>query len=425
VARGEASVRLGLAANWRQFALLVAVNAFVGGMVGLERTVVPLLAGTEFGVASTTAALSFIASFGLAKALADLVAGRLSERFSRRSVLLAGWLCGLPVPFALILAPSWGWVVGANVLLGLNQGLAWSMTVTMKMDLVGPARRGVAMGLNEAAGYLAVAGAAYLTGAVAERYGARPEPFYLGIGLAAAGTALSALLVRDTAPFVRLEAGAGDVPRPSLRRTFAAVSGGRRDLLGVAQAGLVNNLNDVLAWGTFPVLFAARGLSVERIGVLAAAYPLVWASLQLVTGWAGDLVGRKALIVGGMVLQGAAISAVGLGRSFEQWLGGAAALGLGTALVYPTLLAAVGDAVPPAERATALGVYRFWRDLGTVVGALSAGAVADAFGLEAAVHAVAALTAASGLVAAATVPGGRLGRGRRGGPFSGRSRSRS
>ena len=398
-------IALGLRANWRQFALLVAVNAFVGGMIGLERSILPVLARAEFGVASKTAAVSFIATFGFAKAVSNLFAGRLSERFTRRRVLIAGWLVGLPVPFLLIWAPSWGWVIGANVLLGLNQGLAWSMTVNMKVDLAGPKRRGLALGFNEAAGYLAVAAGAYLTGVIAERYGLRPEPFYMGIGFAAAGLALSALFVRDTAPYVALEsAGRADgPPATSLARSFAETTWRRPQLFGISQAGFVNNLNDALAWGIFPLFFVSRGLSLERVGVLAAAYPLVWGSLQLATGWASDHLGRWPIIVSGMLIQGVAISLAGFGDSFAVWLAAVVVLGAGTALVYPTLLAAIGDAVHPEERATSLGVYRFWRDAGAMTGALVAGALADLFGFEVAIQLVAGLTAASGIVAGTTL----------------------
>ena len=398
-------IALGLRANWTQFALLVAVNAFVGGMVGLERTTLPLLAKDEFGIASKTAAVSFIATFGLAKALTNLFAGHLSERFSRRGVLIAGWLLGVPVPFMLIWAPSWGWVLAANALLGLNQGLAWSMTVNMKVDLAGPRQRGLALGLNEAAGYLAVAAAAFLSGVIADRYGLRPEPFYLGIVFAAAGLALSVLFVRDTAPFVALEsAGHPDArPSPSLRRTFAETSWRRPELFGISQAGMVNNLNDGLAWGIFPLFFVSRGLALDRVAVLAATYPLVWGALQLLTGWASDVVGRRSVVVSGMLVQGAAIAVVGVSDSFGPWLAAVVLLGVGTALVYPTLLAAIGDAAHPEERATSLGVYRFWRDAGLIAGALSAGALADLFGFETAIQCVAALTVGSAIVAVLTM----------------------
>lgn len=393
---------LGLGANWQQFALLVATNAFVGGMVGLERSILPVLAREEFGVASKTVAVSFIATFGLTKALSNLFAGRLSERFSRKAMLIAGWLFGLPVPFMIIFAPAWGWVIAANALLGLNQGLAWSMTVNMKIDLVGPQRRGLALGLNEAAGYLAVGGAAFLAGVVASSYGLRPEPWYLGIAFAACGLALSVLLIRDTAPFVAIEAATS--PRPaiatSLRHSFAAGTWEDRHLVGISQAGFINNLNDGLAWGILPLFFVDRGLSLGRVAVLAATYPLIWGSLQLATGWLSDIAGRKPLIVAGMLLQAAAIVVVGRANNFAVWFAALSILGLGTALVYPALLAATGDAVHPGERATALGVYRFWRDAGAIAGALVAGVLADAFGFEPAIQAVAGLTGASGILAA-------------------------
>ena len=398
-------VSLGLRANWRQFALLVAVNVFVGGMVGLERSILPGLAEKEFGIASRTAAVSFIATFGLAKAVSNLLAGDLSQRFTRRSVLITGWLFGLPVPFILIWAPEWGWVIGANILLGINQGLTWSMTANMKVDLVGPQRRGLALGFNEAAGYLAVAAAAFMKGVIAEQYGVRPEPFYMGIAFAALGRGLSLLFVRDTAPFVALETARQPLKPSSplsLKRSFAEVTWRNPHLFGITQASFVKNLNDGLAWGIFPLFFASRGLELDRIAVLAAIYPMVWGVLQLGTGWASDHTGRKPLIVTGMILQGIAISTVGVTESFSWWIVGTSLLGVGTAMVYPTLLAAVGDAVSPQDRATSLGVYRFWRDSGAFAGALGAGAIADLFGFGVAIQLVAALTAASGIVAAPT-----------------------
>ena len=403
--RSVDSVVLGLRANWRQFALLVAVNVFVGGMIGMERSLLPILGEEEFGLTSKTAVVSFIASFAIAKALTNLFAGRLAERFTRRRVLIAGWLFALPVPLMLIWAPSWGWVIAANLLLGVNQGLAWSMTVNMKIDLAGPKRRGLALGVNEAAGYVAVGAAAFLSGVIAERYGLRPEPFYLGIAFAAAGLALSVLFVRDTSPYVRLESAGhdADAKPQSLRRSFAEMTWRRPHLFGISQAGFVNNLNDGLAWGILPLFFLSRGLSLERIALLAAVYPLVWGVLQLGTGWASDLLDRRPIIVAGMLLQAAAIAMVALSDSFGGWLGAVVLLGVGTALVYPTLLAAVGDAVHPVERATSLGVYRFWRDSGAVAGALAAGALADLFGFHAAIYAVAGVTAASGIVAAWTL----------------------
>ncbi len=398
------SIALGVRENWRQIALLVAINAFVGGMIGMERSVLPLLGEAEFGISSTTAVVSFIATFGLAKAITNLFAGTLSDRLTRRKVLTAGWLVAIPVPLMLIWAPNWGWVIGANLLLGVNQGLAWSMTVNMKMDLAGPKQRGFVLGLNEAAGYVAVAAAAYLTGVIAEQYGLRPEPFYLGIALAAGGLALTAL-VRDTRPFVSMEADGHPAgpPLPSLRRTFADVTWRNPRLFGASQAGFVNNLNDGLAWGILPLFFFSRGLDLGQIGILAAAYPFVWGVLQLGTGWASDIVGRKPAIVGGLLLQAGAIAMIAVAGSFSSWLVAVVLLGVGTALVYPTLIAAIGDEVHPEERATSVGVYRFWRDGGFVAGALGAGAVADLLGFEQAIYAVAALTAASAMIAAATL----------------------
>ena len=403
-----APIRLGLGANWAQFALLVLINAFVGVMVGLERTVVPLLAEEEFGRASTTVALSFILSFGVVKALANLAAGRLADRIGRKRILIAGWLFGLPVPILIMVAPTWEWVVFANVLLGVNQGLCWSTTVIMKIDLVGPVRRGLAMGLNEAAGYLAVAGAALGSAWIASRYGLRPEPFYLGVVFAAAGLLLSLFAVRESRGHVDLETasrarGVGEVAVPSFRHVFALTSWRDRRLFAVSQAGLVNNLNDGLAWGIFPIFFAAGGLGLDEIGIVAATYPAVWGLGQLLTGALSDRTGRKGLIVWGMWLQAIAMVLILLLDGFRGWMGGAVLLGLGTAMVYPTLLAAIGDVAHPAWRASAVGVYRLWRDAGYAVGALLAGVTADLLGLRWAIGVVAALTFASGLVAAAAM----------------------
>ena len=407
---------LGLRANWRQFWLLVLVNAFVGAMVGLERTVLPLLAEREFGLASRSAALSFIVTFGLVKAVTNFVAGRLGDRFGRKRVLVAGWLFALPVPAMVIWAPSWGWIVAANVLLGVNQGLAWSTTVVMKIDLVGPARRGFAMGLNEFAGYLAVALSALASGEIASRMGLRPEPFYLGIAFAVLGLALSVLFVRDTLGHVRHEATlhAPSAPAgstldtaaatPTLREIFARASWRDPALFNASQAGLVNNLNDGLAWGLFPLFFAAAGLSVREIGLLAFVYPATWGVVQLWTGGLSDRVGRKWLIAGGMLLQGAALVAMVLVRGLGAWIVTGALLGLGTAMVYPTLLAAVGDVAHPSWRGSAVGVYRLWRDAGYAVGALLAGGLADAFGMKAAITVIGVLTAISGLQVALRMP---------------------
>jgi MFS family permease len=401
-AAGATSVRLGLRANLAQFSLLVAVNALVGGTLGQERIVVPLLAEQTFHLSGYTAALTFIVAFGAVKAVSNFFAGTLSDRHGRKPVLVAGWLVALPVPAMLIWAPNWWWVVAANVLLGVNQGLTWSTTVIMKIDLVGPARRGLAMGLNEAAGYGALAATALATGWLAAAHGLRPTPFLLGAAYIALGLGLSALAVKETRGHARHEAGRhvttdGDL---STREVVVLTSFREKALSAASQAGLVNNLNDGLAWGIFPLLFTAHGLSVGQVGVLAALYPAVWGVGQLATGALSDRVGRKWLIAAGMWVQAAAIGLVALGTTFGAWAVAAVLLGAGTAMVYPTLLAAVGDVAHPAWRARSVGVYRLWRDGGFAVGALLAGALADAFGIVAALWVVAALTAASGAVVA-------------------------
>jgi MFS family permease len=395
-------VRLGLKENWQQFALLILINAFVGGMVGIERTVVPLIGSEEFGIASTTIVVSFIVSFGVVKALANLVSGQLADSWGRKRVLVLGWLVGLPVPFMIVWAPSWGWIIAANALLGINQGLAWSMTVIMKVDLVGPKSRGLAVGLNEFAGYLAVGVTAFLTGYLASRYGLRPVPIYLGIGYAVLGFLLSIMLVRDTREHVRLEAaGSSKQSTPmSFREIFVLTSFGNRNLFAASQAGLVNNLNDGMSWGIFPLFFAGFGLGVERIGILKAIYPATWGILQIATGPLSDRWGRKGLIVAGMWVQSAGLFLTAASRQFEWWLVGSLLLGLGTAMVYPSLIAAVSDASHPAWRARSLSVYRFWRDLGYAIGALSAGIIADIFGMAWAIGSIAALTFLSGAVVA-------------------------
>jgi MFS family permease len=401
-------VALGLRQNLAQFVLLVAVNALVGGMLGQERTVVPLLGRQVFGVPDYTAGLAFILVFGLAKAATNYVAGTWMDRFGRKPVLVAGWIVAVPVPLLLIWAPSWAWVIAANVLLGVSQGMTWSTTVVMKIDLVGPARRGLAMGLNEAAGYAAVAVTALATGYLAQAYGLRPEPFLLGIVFAALGLGLSTVAVRETRDHARLEAATHVLARESRhlhseltnREVFAQTSFGERAMSAASQAGLVNNLNDGLAWGVFPLLFAASGLSVGTIGVLAALYPGVWGLGQLVTGALSDRTGRKWLIAGGLGLQALALGVVATADGFWLWALAAVLLGAGTALVYPTLLASIGDVAHPAWRARAVGVYRLWRDAGFAAGALLAGVVADAMGVRAAVWVVAVLTALSGLMVA-------------------------
>ena len=397
--------QLGLAANWRQFALLVLINGFVGAMVGLERTALPLAAEREFGVASATAVLSFIAMFGLTKALTNLAAGWLVEQRGRRWTLIAGWCVAIPVPLLIYWAPSWPWIVAANALLGVSQGLTWSATVIMKIDLVGSKQRGLAMGLNEFAGYLAVAVAALVSGYAATRYGLRAGPAYLGVGIAVTGLLLSTLFAADTTAYARLEQSqlpSVGAPHFSLsqllRKSLSPRSGGA--LFNVSQAGFVNNLNDGLAWGLFPIFFSAAGLTLSEIGVLVATYPAVWGLSQLWTGALSDRWGRKWLIVAGMVLQGVALVSLAVTRGFELWWIALASLGLGTALVYPTLLAAIGDVAQPSWRGMAVGVYRLWRDLGYVVGALSAGVLADIFGIPVAIVTVGLLTVASGLLVA-------------------------
>jgi MFS family permease len=397
-------IRLGLRENAAQFVLLVVVNAFVGAMVGLERSILPAMATEEFHLAARTAVLSFIVVFGLAKAFTNYGAGRLSDRVGRKRVLVAGWLAAAPVPFLLMWAPTWTWVLVANVLLGVSQGLTWSTTVIMKIDLVGATQRGLAMGLNEFAGYLAVAASALATGWIAAVYGLRPEPFYLGVGFVVIGLAMSVFLIRETADHVAHEsalvgaAAPGGVP--TAREVFWRSTFLDRNLSSVSQAGLVNNLNDGMAWGLFPLVFAAAGMNLAQIGLLAAIYPATWGVGQLFTGALSDRTGRRWLIVWGMWLQAIGIGVVTLAGAFEGFVIGAVLLGVGTAMVYPTLLAAVGDVVHPTWRASAVGLYRLWRDLGYAVGALLAGIVADTFGLRAAMWTVAALTCGSGLVSA-------------------------
>jgi MFS family permease len=394
--------RLGLRENLPQFSLLVLLNAFVGAMVGLERTVLPLLGEQEFGLGSKIAITSFIVSFGITKAVLNLVAARVSDRIGRKPILVVGWLFALPVPFLIIYAPAWWWIDLANVLLGANQALAWSMTVIMKIDLVGPRRRGLALGLNEFAGYFAVGVMSWVTGYIAGHYALRPQPFYLGIAISVVGLLMSLFLIRETRGYLKLEAAPGPVldRPPSLARIFHVTSIGNLSLFAACQAGLVNNLNDGMSWGLYPLFFSAHGLDVERIGVIKATYPMVWGLLQIATGMLSDRVGRKGLIGWGMVVQAGGIWLTMLVPEYSAWLLGAVLQGLGTAMVYPTLLAAITDHAHPTWRASSLGVYRFWRDLGYAIGALLAGLVADFAGLGAAIHLVAALTLISGLVVA-------------------------
>ncbi|MDO8484955.1 MAG: MFS transporter [Candidatus Limnocylindrales bacterium] len=392
---------LGLRANAGQFALLVGVNALVGGMVGQERAVVPLMASETFGLTATYSALTFLVAFGAAKAVTNLLAGSLADRFGRKPVLVAGWIVGLPVPFVLILAPDWAWVVAANVLLGINQGLTWSTTVLMKIDLAGPRRRGLALGLNEASGYVAVGITAFLTGLVAESAGLRPAPFFIGIAIAGMGLGASVLLVHETHGHAAIEGGpSGSAPADAWRRLAWRTSLTDPSLSAASQAGFFNNLNDGLAWGLLPIVQAAAGLSIGQIGLLAAAYPATWGLTQVATGALSDRVGRKRLIAAGMVLQAVAIASIAVWTGFVPWLAAAVALGLGTAMVYPTLIAVVADVAPARQRGSIVGVYRFWRDFGFAAGAILIGLLADRFGASASILVVAALTAGSGLIVA-------------------------
>lgn len=396
--------RLGLRENLPQFSLLVVVNAFVGAMVGMERTLLSPIATQEFRLSAKTAVLSFIVVFGVTKALTNYLAGRLSDRFGRKQVLVAGWLVATPVPFLLMWAPTWSWILAANALLGISQGLTWSTTVIMKIDLAGAKNRGLAMGLNEFAGYFAVAGSALASGLIAAHYGLRPQPFYLGVGYVALGLGLSVFVVRETKHHVKLEAKLHGAPAadviPTQREIFWRTTLQDKNLSSVTQAGLVNNLNDGMAWGLFPLFFAAAQMDLGRIGTLAAIYPATWGLTQLFTGAWSDRVGRKWLIASGMWVQAIGIGVVVLSNAFAGFATGAVLLGVGTAMVYPTLLAAIGDVAHPSWRASSVGVYRLWRDLGYAVGALLAGVAADALGLPSAMWIVTGLTFASGLVVA-------------------------
>jgi MFS family permease len=398
------AVKLGIRENLAQFSLLVVINAFVGAMVGMERSILPPMAEQEFHLVAKVAVLSFIVVFGVTKALTNYLAGRLADRFGRKHVLVAGWLVAVPVPFLLMWAPSWAWILFANALLGISQGLSWSMTVIMKIDLAGPQKRGLAMGLNEFAGYFAVAGSALATGFIAASYGLRPEPFYLGVVFVVLGLLLSALFVRETIGHTVAEARLHHEPvletAPTHTEVFWRTTLLDRNLSSVSQAGMVNNLNDGMAWGLFPLFFAAAGMDIGQIGTLAAIYPATWGVGQIFTGAWSDRVGRKWLIGSGMWVQAVGIGLVALASGLGGFAMGALLLGLGTAMVYPTLLAAIGDVAHPSWRASAVGIYRLWRDLGYAIGAVLAGLTADAFGLTAAMWLVAALTFVSGLIVA-------------------------
>jgi MFS family permease len=395
-------MKQGIRENLPQFVLLIFVNAFVGAMVGLERSVLPILGETEFGLTSNTAILSFLLTFGPVKALMNLFAGHFADRLGRKKLLVAGWLFGVPVPFLLMYAPSWSWIVVANIFLGMNQGLCWSTAVIMKIDIAGPLRRGFATGLNEFSGYLAVGIAAYASAEIAAAYGLRTAPFSVGIALALGGLFLSALFVRDTRVLVDAEIRAeSPAKKPATGRSFREIfSLGWRDrgFFACNQAGLVNNLNDGVAWAIFPLFFASLGFSLSTIGIFAALYPAVWGTSQLITGPLSDRIGRRGLIAGGMVTQAAGIWVILLSPSVAVIVTGSVLLGLGTAMVYPTLLASVSDIARPHWRASALGVYRFWRDIGYAIGAVLAGVIADTFGMGAAIGAIGGVTFLSGVI---------------------------
>jgi MFS family permease len=397
------SIKLGLRPNIRQFLVLVLVNAFVGAMIGLEQTVVPLIGKNEFGIESNAIIVSFIASFGAVKAILNLFAGNLSDKWGRKKILVLGWLFGLPVPFILLSAPDWNWIIFANILLGINQGLAWSMTVNMKIDLVGKERRGLALGLNEFAGYVSVALIGFVTGYLASAYGLKPYPFYLGIAFVILGLVTSWVIVKDTRKFTALEIkndiSNENVSKPDLnfKQVFIQTSWKNRTLLSISQAGLINNLIFGVTWGLFTLYFASFAVGISEIGFLKALHPGIWGVLQLLTGTFSDKVGRKVLIYPGMIIQGIGIWVVLFTNFYWGWIVGMSLIGIGTALVYPTLLAAISDVANPKWRATSLGVYRFWRDLGFVFGAIGIGFLADLFGLNIAIQLVAFLAIASGI----------------------------
>jgi len=398
-------VQLGLKENWQQFTLLVIINAFVGGMVGLERSILPQIAEVEFAIAAKTAILSFIIVFGIVKAITNYFAGVFANKVGRKNLLTIGWLFGLPVPFILMYAPSWDWIVAANVLLGINQGLAWSSTVVMKIDLVGEKNRGFAMGLNEFAGYLAVAAVAFLTGFIAAEFGLRPYPFILGIALAIGGLFGSIFLIKDTRKHVAAENTLSDVPR--LSNIFWETTWKHKNLGSVTQAGLVNNLNDGMAWGIFPILLAIKGFNLEQIGIVTAIYPAVWGLGQLFTGKMADMFNKKMLLFLGMLLQGLALALFYFAESMSHYVVLSALLGWGTAMVYPTFLATVADNTHPEDRANSIGVFRLWRDLGYAIGAILTGLIADALGIEASILTIAGLTIVSALIIAVRMDSGK------------------
>lgn len=396
------SIKLGLKENWKQFSLLVLVNAFVGAMIGLERSILPAIAEQEFHLAAKSAIFSFIIVFGFTKAFTNYFAGRFSEKYGRKIVLIIGWIFAIPVPFMLIFAPSWNWILFANLFLGISQGLTWSTTVIMKIDLVGPAKRGLAMGLNEFAGYFAVAISALATGYIAANYGLRPQPFYLGIAYVLLGLLISIVLIKETKGYAEQESKLHYQEKPMLtqKEIFHLTTFKDKNLSSVTQAGFVNNLNDGMAWGLFPLFFSAANIGIKEIGILAAIYPAVWGICQLITGAWSDKIGRKLLIVWGMWIQAIGIVITVLSKNFYGFALGGIFLGIGTAMVYPTLLATIGDVAHPSWRASSIGVYRLWRDSGYAVGALVAGVISDFFGLDSAIWLVAFITFLSGIIVA-------------------------
>ncbi|MEO7988622.1 MAG: MFS transporter [Chryseolinea sp.] len=392
----ESKIRLGLKENWKQFTLLVIVNAFVGGMIGLERTIIPQIAEVDFGMAAKTAILSFIVVFGITKAITNYYTGTLANRFGRKNLLVTGWLFALPVPILLIYAPNWNWIITANILLGISQGLTWSSTVVMKIDLVGEKDRGFAMGLNEFAGYVALAAIALLTGWIANNYGLRPYPFYVGIGMAVIGLLLSWIFVKDTRKHVQLESTSNNIPK--LKKIFWETTWQHKNLGSITQAGLVNNLNDGMVWGLFPLLLASKGFDLHQIGIIVATYPAVWGLGQLYSGKLADKYCKKTLLFIGMLIQGIALLGMTSANSFSWFIILSSLLGIGTAIVYPTFLAAISDHTHPDQRPKSIGIFRLWRDLGYAIGAILTGLIADRFGLIAPILAIGILTIASSLI---------------------------
>ncbi len=390
------NIKLGLKENWKQFTLLVVVNAFVGGMIGLERTIIPQIAEVDFGMAAKTAILSFIVVFGITKAITNYYTGTLANRYGRKNLLVAGWLFALPVPILLIYAPNWNWIIGANILLGISQGLTWSSTVVMKIDLVGEKDRGFAMGLNEFAGYVALAVVAFLTGWIANNYGLRPYPFYIGIGMAIVGLVMSWLFIKDTNKHVQLEASSSNIPK--LNKLFWETTWHHKNLGSITQAGLVNNLNDGMVWGLFPLLLISKGFDLHEIGIIVATYPAVWGLGQLYTGKLADKYCKKTLLFIGMFVQGMALLGMVSANSFLWFIILSSLLGIGTAIVYPTFLAAISDYTHPDQRPKSIGIFRLWRDLGYAIGAILTGLIADRFGLVAPILAIGLLTIASSLI---------------------------